>query len=50
MLFMEVMVPTALEIECGACGNNFWYSGEKSNPERLECPKCHEMVLIPDNS
>lgn len=42
------MVDTALEIECDACGNKFWYSGEKSNPDSVEYPKCYSEVEIPE--
>jgi len=42
------MVDTTLEIECKACGNKYWYSGEKSNPASLECPKCYTENKIPE--
>ncbi|MFB6100428.1 MAG: hypothetical protein ABEK16_04085 [Candidatus Nanohalobium sp.] len=42
------MVETSLELECRGCGNNFWYSGQKQNPETVECPGCHGNVRIPE--
>lgn len=42
------MVDTALEIECRACGNRHWYSGEKENPETVKCPECGARNSIPE--
>jgi len=43
------MVDTSLELECRNCGNYFWYSGEKQNPETVECPECNNPVQIPED-
>lgn len=43
------MVDTALEIECSNCKNKYWYSGEKSNPENVECSECFTENEIPED-
>ena len=40
------MVDTSLELECRSCGNKFWYSGGKENPETVDCPKCGSKVMV----
>ena len=42
------MVDTALEIVCKACGEKFWYSGDRSYPGTVECPGCSNDVRIPE--
>jgi len=43
------MVDTSLELECGSCGNKFWYSGGKQNPEIVDCPKCGCDIIVPED-
>ena len=43
------MTDTSLEIECRSCGNLYWYSGSKSNPETAECPECGTLNIIPED-
>lgn len=44
------MVDTSLEISCKACGENFWYSGEKEYPDTVECPECGTDNLVPEDA
>jgi len=44
------MVDTALEIECRNCNNTFWYDGEKTAPNTVECPECNRKTdIIPED-
>ncbi|MFO7794209.1 MAG: hypothetical protein R6V35_04525 [Candidatus Nanohaloarchaea archaeon] len=43
------MVDSSLELECSSCGNFFWYSGEKSFPDSIECPECGSSVVISED-
>ena len=43
------MVDTAVEIVCKACGEKFWYSGDRSYPGTVECPDCGTGNLIPED-
>ncbi|MFB6115921.1 MAG: hypothetical protein ABEK10_00260 [Candidatus Nanosalina sp.] len=43
------MTDTSLEIECSSCGNLYWYSGAKQNPETVECPECGSMNTVPED-
>jgi rRNA maturation endonuclease Nob1 len=43
------MVDTALELVCEACGEKFWYSGEKEYPETVDCPSCGNPVEVTED-
>jgi hypothetical protein len=43
------MVDTSLEIECRNCNERFWYEGDKTYPEIVECLNCNRMSKIPED-